>query len=331
LEPELFFPAVITPSNAARLNRIDSLAINARAVYAPSETTLAYIDTAGPQAQVMTQRLATASAVGASQLWIVDPPRLANVVTGMFDSATGALHWLTAPTPGLIDLDDDAGNSLTVIEADSADLRRAEIDRRAGWLLALSETGSLTLFDIRPEIQMEARADFAPFGQFVDADLTGGDFGLFAALNGSAVNFYDAAGQQIFALDTGLTPAHLDFALNGSAGILAVSGLDARGTSVMQVWDAGTRALRHTLIVPDTAQAVLPVLHPHTTMVGAINPAANGPRLMLWDTTTGVAVFDAVLDTSGDLLSETTLIFSRDGQLLLVRRDGQVDIWATNY
>lgn len=266
---------------------------------------------------------------GLDDVWEWDFP-IQSVFASLLNEDPNDPLWFVQQSPSEIAVYTQAVELITILDIArfGSAFMPLDVYKRDGQslLLASNTLGQLSLWELNPTTPTPVQPILAPFGKFDDAVFTGGDFGLFAAINGTSVNFYDASGGQIGTIDTAIIPAKLAFGINAPTGTLAVGGLSAERTSEVQLWDVGSQTLQHTLLIPLGVDAPTPVMHPYLTIVAAMGHTQSGYHMYLWDMATGTTVFDQSIPANGQLT------FSMDGKMLFAAlENGQILGWVTYY
>lgn len=324
LEPINPSPAVITPYNAVRLQQVIQLDVNALAIFGQTYRHFWTVEDGVPaHYELMSEQPLT---------WRRLPLSLINVFAALGSSDMAEPLWFVRQTStevAVYERQDGEASLLTTLDISDFVVGFTPLDMVAGTgehlLLAKDDSGRLSLWDLRPETPLSERLILSPFGAFGDAVFTGGDFGLFAAINGSKVNFYDSSGSQLKSISSVTTFHALDFGVNGTIGKLAVGGV-YDSTPDIEIWNAGPGALRQTLSIPFGDTPPRPMMHPHLTVIATIGHTPWNHNLYLWDVETGTLVYEQMLPAGGQLT------FSADGKMLFAAlENGQIFGWATNY
>lgn len=323
LEPFNPTPAVITPYNASRLKQVTQIDVQAWALFGHTYHYLWIVESSGAAALY---QIASAQPF----TWERIPFPIENVFASVLSDNPNDPLWFVRQSSSEIAVYTQAVELITILDIArfGENFTPLDVYKQDGqsFLLATNPAGQLSLWELSLTTPTPVQPILAPFGVLGDAVFTGGDFGLFAAINDSRVNFYDASGGQISTIDSTITPSALAFGINGVTGTLAVGGLSTERTSVVQLWDVGSQTLKHTLQIPSGDTQPIPVMHPHQTLVAAIGHTPSGYGVHLWDMATGATVYEQSIPANGQLT------FSQDGKMLYAALEsGQILGWATEY
>lgn len=327
LEPINPTPAVITPYNAVRLQQVIVLPINAFTLFGQTYQSIWAIEDGNvPTLYGLTSEQTFTFTWTRKEFPVFNASAL--LPTGDLAEPLWFVRQ-TSTEVGIYGRQDDAAELLTTLDITDFGTGFTPLDVYTGLdqhlLLANDASGRLSLWDLRPETPPAERLILSPFGTFSDAIFTGADFGLFAAISGDEIHFYDASGMQLKSISSVMTFHALDFGVNGTMGKVAVGGV-YDGTPMIQIWNAGPGALRQTLPILSGDTPLTPVLHPHLTVIATIGHTPWGHTLYLWDVETGAVVYEQQLPAGGQLS------FSADGRMLFAAlENGQILGWATNY
>lgn len=326
LEPINPSPAVITPYNAVRLQQVTQLEVNALAIF--GQTYRHFWAVEGGNVPTIYELTSEQPFT-----WERKEFPVFNVFASLPTGDPSEPLWFVRQTSTEVAVykrQNEVAEMLTVLDITDFGVGFTPLDvyTELGQhlLLANDVSGRLSLWDLRPDTPPTERLILSPFGVFDDAVFTGGDFGLFAAISGGEINFYDASGAQIRSIGTAMTPYALDFGVNGTEGKLVIGGISITDTPIISIWNAGPEALRQVLPILSGDTSPTPVLHPHLTVIATIGHTPWGHNLYLWDVETGTLVYEQTLPAGGQLS------FSADGKMLFATlENGQILGWTTYY